>query len=257
MGILNVTPDSFSDGGKLASPTQIKKVATQMLKDGAKILDIGAEASGPNSVDVSVEEELKRIIPALKAILPIAKKYGAQISIDTYKSKVADMCLSLGANIINDITGCRGDKNMPRVIKKHNAKIVIMYSKDPTPRTTRTRKKYKDVIATISNFFEERLASLAASGVPRRNIILDPGMGAFVSGDPKYSFEILHRLSELKKFKLPILVGTSMKSMHPFPLEERRIPSVITALLAYQNGADILRVHHVKDHDLAFKTLAQ
>jgi dihydropteroate synthase len=254
MGILNITPDSFSDGGQLNSPNSIAQKAEQMIQEGASILDIGAESSGPGSTDVSLQRELDRLLPALEIIIPIAKKHKVQISIDTYKAAVADQALQLGADIINDITGLRGDPQMATIITKHNAKVVIMYSKDDTARTTKEAKEYNNVIATISKFLTTQIAYAKDKGIKPENIILDPGMGAFISSIPSYSYEILDRLQELKQLGCPLLVGTSLKSMHPFPLEERLIPSIATALQAAQNGADILRVHQVKEHKLALNT---
>lgn len=256
MGIINVTPDSFSDGGQFKSESDITIAASEMIKAGASILDIGGESTGPDSTDVSPEEELDRVIPALKAVISVAKTTQTLISIDTWKSEVAELCLQMGADMINDITGLRGDPKMAEVVAKHNAKVVIMYSKDPTARTTKEAKKYDNVMETIKDFFDERIQYTKEQGIPYDNIILDPGMGAFVSTDPKYSFEILERLDELKIYDLPILIGTSRKSMHPFPLEDRLIPSISTALLGAFNGANILRVHDVKEHQLAIKTFS-
>lgn len=254
MGILNITPDSFSDGGKLNSPETIAKAAEQMIQDGANILDIGAESSGPGSTDVGLQEELNRLIPALEIIIPLARKYNIQISIDTYKAEVADQALQMGADIINDITGLRGDSNMASTIAKHKAKVIIMYSKDPTARTTKQATEYQDVIATITEFLRNQINYAKTQGIQPENIILDPGMGAFISTISKYSYEILDRLQELKQLGYPLLVGTSLKSMHPFSLQDRLIPSIATALQAAQNGADILRVHQVKEHKLALST---
>ena len=254
MGILNITPDSFSDGGKLNSPESIAQAAKQMINDGATILDIGAESSGPGSTDVSLQEELNRVIPALEIIIPIAKKHNIQISIDTYKAEIANQTLQMGADIINDITGLRGDPNMAKIIAKHNAKVDIMYSKDPTARTTKEATKYNDVIATITQFLTKQIEYAKSQGIDPKNIIIDPGMGAFISTIPKYSYEILDRLQELKQLSFPLLVGTSLKSMHPFPLKDRLIPRIATALQAAQNGANILRVHQVKEHKLALST---
>ncbi len=251
MGILNVTPDSFSDGGELNTLEKIKSRAEQMVRDGATMLDIGGESSGPGSKDVSLEEELSRVIPALKVIIDL----GVPISIDTYKAEVAEKALALGATIINDVTGLRGDPNMAATIAKHNAKVVIMYSKDPSARTTSNSLDYPDVMATIKAFLIQKIQYAEEQGIKRSNIILDPGMGAFISADPKYSFEILDRLRELESFKLPILVGTSRKSMHAVPMEERLAPSVASAMIAASNGAQILRVHDVKEHAQALNSL--
>jgi dihydropteroate synthase len=257
MGILNLTPDSFSDGGQLNSIPQFLAKAEQMLIDGATILDIGAESSGPNSVDVSAEEEATRLFPYLKALAKLKSKYDFQISIDTYKSEIAAQALELKADIINDITALRGDKTMAQVLQNSDCKVVLMYSKDKSARTTKKAQTYSDVIETIINFFEERLTYCQKNKIKRERLILDPGMGAFVSALPEYSYEILERLQELKNhFQLPILIGTSLKSMHPFPLADRLIPSITTATLGAVAGADILRIHNVKEHKLALDTLS-
>lgn len=266
MGILNVTPDSFSDGGQFLGLSAAVKRAREMAAAGASIIDIGGEASGPGSVDVPLEEELRRVIPVIKALrkIVIARPLGRSnldrfaslamttprtncitISLDTCKAEVARQGIFAGADMINDITALRGDTEMARVIAEAGVPIILMYSKDPTPRTTRIKKRYRDVIKTVSNFFEERIEFAIKQGIKRSQIILDPGMGAFVSGDPKYSFEILRRLRELKKFKLPILVGVSRKSFLPGETALRDVPTFISNLVAAKNGADILRVHNV------------
>jgi len=248
MGILNLTPDSFSDGGQFNTLESAYQQAEKLIQEGASIIDLGAESSGPNSTQVSLAEEEARLIPVLKKILPLAQKHQVQISVDTYKSQIADQALNLGVDIINDVTGLRGDPLMAQVIAKHNAKIIIMYSKDSSARTTLEATQYTDVIQTIKEFFDQQIDYATQVGIPYQNIILDPGMGAFISTNPQYSFEILDRLQELQIYDLPILIGTSMKSMHQVPLKDRLAPSIESALLAYQNGASILRVHHIKPH---------
>jgi dihydropteroate synthase len=257
MGILNLTPDSFSDGGQIQNPQDFLQKAEKLLIEGATILDLGAEASGPNSIDISAETELNRLKPYLAELQKLKTNHRFRISIDTYKSSVAGYCLQNGANIINDITALRQDPQLAQVVAKHNCPVILMYSKDNTPRTTKTATTYKDIIETLIEFFEERISYAESQGISRSNIILDPGMGAFVSTIADYSYEILERLQELKQhFNLPILVGTSKKSMHNFPLEERLIPSIITATLGAVNGADFLRVHNVKEHKQALQTLS-
>jgi dihydropteroate synthase len=257
MGVINLTPDSFSDGGKIINAAQFLCQAEKLLQEGATILDLGAESSGPNSIDVSENQELERILPYLESIKKLRSKYDFKLSVDTCKASVAKAALEFGADIINDITGLRYDHSMAQVLQASDCQIILMYSKDPTPRTSKTATTYNDVIKTIIEFFEERIQFCKNNNIATSRIILDPGMGAFISTIPDYSYEIIERLSELKDhFKLPILVGTSLKSMHPFPLEERLIPSVTTSTLAALNGADILRVHQVKEHYQAIKTLS-
>lgn len=244
MGILNVTPDSFSDGGDLCSVADVVRKAKQMVKDGADILDIGGESTGPGSVEVPLEEELRRVIPAIKAVRKVLPK--VWISVDTWKAEVAERAIRAGADLINDVTALRGDRNMLNVVLKNKVPICLMYSKDPSARTTLSSVEYKDVMKTIKKFLKERLKF--AGDV---QAIIDPGMGGFVSMNPEYSYEILERLGELKEFGCPILVGTSRKSflMARFgnkPPKERLEGSLITALQAAINGAHILRTHDVK-----------
>lgn len=257
MGILNVTPDSFSDGGELFTSGRVntKKALAQakkMIQEGADIIDVGGESSGPGSKDVSLKDELARVIPV---ILAIHKKFPRiMISIDTYKAEVARQAISAGAKMVNDVTALRGDKEMARVVAKNKVQVILMYSKDPSARTTREPKQYKDVIKTINDFLKRRIKYAVTKGIRRSQIIIDPGMGAFISSDPKYSYEILSRLREFHKLRLPILLGASRKSFLPGSLSQRTMPSVIAHMIAIQNGADIIRVHDVKEHAQALKS---
>ncbi len=246
MGVLNVTPDSFSDGGKFNSTAAAVRQARRMLKDGAKLIDVGGESTGPTSIDVSEAEELRRTIPIIKKLAQIKPK--PYISIDTYKAEVARQAIAAGARMVNDVTALRGDLNIAEVIARSGVKVVLMYSKDPTARTTRTKKQYKDVIKTVKEFLLERVAYALSKGIKKEQIILDPGMGAFVSGDPQYSFEILRRLGELKKLGFPLLVGASRKGFLPGNVNERLVPTLLAHMVAAKNGADIIRVHDVVAH---------
>lgn len=243
MGILNMTPDSFSDGAKFNNLSKALKRIKEMEQEGADIIDIGGESTGPNSKDVSLEEERKRVIPILKEALKITK---LPISIDTYKSEIAEECLSLGASIINDVTALRGDKNMGKIIAKYKVPLIIMYSKDPTARTTQTEKKYKNVIETIKKFLKQQIRIAKKSGIKDSQIIIDPGMGNFISKIPKYSFEILNNLNKLKILKKPICIGASRKSFLGGKMEERDIKGEMVSAIAYLNGASIIRTHDVK-----------
>ncbi len=258
MAVLNVTPDSFSqrdaslsDGGELftnnlVDKDKIEQAIEQYIVDGADWIDIGAESTGPTSKDVSLEEELARLTPVFELIRE--KKFTDRIkfSIDTWKSEVVKMAIESGISMVNDVTALRGDSKMASLIAKFGVMSTIMYAKDSTPRTARELTQYDDVMKTIVQFFQERIAYAESQGVKREQLILDPGMGAFVSGDPKYSFEVLNRLGELKIFGLPILIGTSRKSFIPGKLEERLEGSLASANVAYLNGAEILRMHDVK-----------
>lgn len=242
MGILNLTPDSFSDGGKFNNLESALKRVKEIEKEGADILDIGGESSGPNSKNVSLEEELNRVIPVLKKIRNHIK---IPISVDTYKSKVARQALEEGADIINDITALRGDPKMAKVIASYKCPVILMYSKDKTARTTIKNKKYSDVIQTIKKFLQERISYAKKQGI--NQIIIDPGMGHFVSAIPKYSFEIISRLKEVKSINYPILIGISRKSFLGGQLKDRDEKALPLSTIAYLNGASIIRTHNIKE----------
>lgn len=250
MGILNVTPDSFSDGGKYFTPKRALKRALEMENEGADIIDIGGESTGPNSKDVTIEEELRRVIPVIKLIRKHTK---LPISIDTYKSEVAQKSLEAGANIINDVTGLRGDKNMAKVAAKYKCKIIIMFSKDATQRTTIKTRHYKNVVLEIKKFLKKQIGYAKRSGIKNDNIIIDPGMGNFISKIPGYSFEIIAKLHELKKLGFPILVGMSHKSFLGGTTAEREKKALSLSAIAYINGASIIRTHDVKNTRLCLQ----
>lgn len=263
MGILNTTPDSFSDGGTFYKNNtlhidHVVKKALEMIDEGADIIDIGGESTGPASQNVSLPEELKRVIPVIKALRQAIKTNGrlkkTLISVDTYKAEVARQALEAGADIINDVTAFRGDANMAKTVAKYGVPIVIMYSKDPTARTTKQKTKYKNVIKTVKKFLEERISYGISQGIKAEQFIIDPGMGAFVSGYPKYSLEILSRLKEFTPFHLPLLIGASRKGFIGEVLEEKNKPlkiserlegSLACAAVAVMNGANIIRTHDV------------
>lgn len=243
MGVLNVTPNSFSDGGRFKEQggvDDVVGVALEMLVDGAEILDIGGESTGPGSTDVAVEEELARVIPVIERIRAAAPD--AVLSIDTWKSEVAEAALRAGANWVNDVTAGRGDERIFEVAARHGAPMVLMYSKQNSPRTDRELVQYEDVMKTVKDFLRARVAAARAAGV--KEIIIDPGMGAFVSGDPAYSFEIIERIEELRELGCPILVGTSRKGF----LGEDRLGMTLWTTLQLAGRVDYLRVHDVLEN---------
>ena len=248
MGVLNVTPDSFSDGGMYSDPAAAIEKVLRMAKEGADIIDIGGESTGPGSSDVTLEDELERIMPGIRGIWGKVKCW---ISVDTYKAGVAERVLDAGVDMINNVTALRGDKKMTDVLAKYNVPVVIMYSKDSSPRTTRKNVRYDDVISTVKSFLEERVSYGESMGINPERFIVDPGMGAFVSGDPVYSLRILKFLREFKDLRLPVLVGPSRKSfigeVLGLPVEERLEGTLAACAVAVQNGASILRVHDVKE----------
>ncbi len=248
MGILNVTPDSFSDGGKFNLENRAIEHFEEMVKQGADIIDIGGESTGPGSQDVPVEEELRRVIPILKKVRKISNIW---ICVDTYKAEVAKRALEAGADMINDVLAFRGDAKMVDIVKESDVPVVLMYSKDLTGRTTGKDKNYEDVVEYIKNFLEERILFAEQNGINKEKIIVDPGQGAFVSGDPKYSLQILNRLEEFKSLGSPILIGSSRKSVIGqtlnLPLHQRLEGSLACAAVAIINGASIIRAHDVKE----------
>ncbi len=247
MGVLNVTPDSFSDGGKYFSVEKAVEAGLRMVKEGADILDVGGESTRPGSENVTVEEELARVLPVVTAL---KKETRVQISVDTYKAKVADEVLKLGVEMINDVTALRGDHEMISTLAKFSNKILIMFSKDSTPRTTDRVCHYDDVISTILGFLGERIDVGVARGIARERFLVDPGMGAFVSSDPQYSLEILRRLEELRVLELPLVIGASRKGfigkVLDVPVDERLEGGLACAAWATAHGAQIIRTHDVQ-----------
>lgn len=236
MGILNVTPDSFSDGGRFERE-DVVEVARQMLKDGAAILDVGGESTGPGSEDVSLEVELQRVVPAIRRIKAALPE--AVISVDTWKSEVAETAVLAGAEMINDVTAGRGDERIFEVAARYGVPLVLMYSKDNGPRTSREALQYDDVVAVVKHFLRERLELARTYGV--REVILDPGMGAFVSSVPDYSWELIERVEEFYDLGCPLLVGASRKSF----LGEDRLGGTLLVSEMLRGRVDYLRVHDV------------
>jgi len=246
MGILNVTPDSFSDGGKYLKVDLAVKRALEMVEQGADIIDIGGESTGPGSKDVSADNELERVIPVFEKL---RGETDAILSVDTYKSTVALHAFKVGADMVNDVTALRADDKMAHIVAQHNKPVVLMYSKDDTPRTCREAVQYEDVVETIKGFLAERIEYAENEGVKRENIIVDPGMGAFISTDEKYSLQILKKLKQFEDFGLPILIGPSRKSfigqVLDLPLDRRIEGGLASCTVSLMNGASILRVHDV------------
>jgi dihydropteroate synthase len=245
MGVVNVTPDSFSDGDAFYKEADAEKQIQKLIKDGADIIDIGGESTGPKSPDVSLEDEMKRVKPVIDFIVKNKLYKKAQFSIDTYKAPIAKYALENEFTMVNDVTALRGDPGMIDVLVEHQPKVILMYSKDPTPRTTTDNTQYADIVATIKSFLIGQIVALLDAGFPEENIILDPGMGMFVSSDPKYSFEIIDRLPELKQMGYPVCIGISRKSFLGGKLKEREEPSAEWSVRAIKNGADIIRTHNV------------
>ena len=256
MGVLNVTPDSFSDGGAFLDPEKAGARAEEMMHDGADFLDVGAESTAPNAPEVSAKEEWERLAPVLQTF----REKNIPFSVDTYKAEVARRALKMGAQMINDVTALRGDPEMAQVLAEFpQAFLCLMYSKDSSARTTLQDLGEENIGAKIYAFFEERLAAAQKYGIANERIMLDPGMGAFLSTDPEKSFTVLKNLQQFQDLGCPILIGTSRKgflktvSGRAEP-KDRVIASVVSALLAIQNGARIVRVHDVKEMKEALNT---
>ncbi|MDO8644539.1 MAG: dihydropteroate synthase [bacterium] len=243
MGILNVTPDSFSDGGRFNDPRNALKRIEEMRLAGADIIDIGAESTFGPEAQVTAEEEWERLEPVLKKV-DLHKIF---VSLDTTKAEVAEKGLRLGVSMINDVTSLRADPTMKKVLLRYTPYVCLMYSRNETAYATRTNYQYEDVIKTIAMFLKEKTDSLIQDGFPAKKIVIDPGLGFFLSSDPQVSWEVLERLSELKKLSFPILVGPSMKSFLGGEIQQRLPKSLEAARMAVKNGASILRVHHLAE----------
>ncbi len=252
MGILNVTPDSFYDGGKYYEIEDALNRARKMISDGADIIDIGGESTRPNSSYVSAGDEIKRIVPIIKAL---SKETQIPISIDTYKADVADKAIRAGAQIINDISGLQADKEMVRVAAANNTPIIIMHIKG-RPHDFPKDPVYVELIPEIISFLERRIEYSIKSGIAHDKIIIDPGIG-FGKG-AKHNLEILRQLNKFKCLNLPIMIGTSRKSFIGKILElsgdndinendSRLIGTLVTLVIAVSKGANIVRVHDVKE----------
>jgi dihydropteroate synthase len=240
MGILNITPDSFSDGGRFLDPSAALTQARRMIEDGADLIDVGAESTRPygNAVPVSADDEIER----LKPILPSVIKLGCPVSIDTMKPQVASYALDLGACVVNDVWGLQRDPQMAAVVARHDVPVIVMHNREqPDPAI--------DILADIESFFSRTLAIAERAGIKRNNIVLDPGIG--FGKTPEQSIQTIARLDELKTFGLPLLVGLSRKrfisSIVRSEPGDRLGCSIAGNLFAAMNGADIVRTHDVRE----------
>jgi len=242
VGILNVTPDSFSDGGKFCKTDDAVKQAGELIEEGADIIDIGGESSRPGSISIGSDEELKRVIPVIREV---KKRFKISLSIDTYKSAVASAAIDEGVDIVNDITGLTYDGiKMADVVSQKKVKLVIMHIKG-MPENMQENPVYEDVIAEINRFLKKQVELAVSRGIDRKNIIIDPGIG--FGKTVRHNLLIINKLAEFKKMKLPVMVGPSRKSFIGALLDRdvtQRLEGTIAAcLVSAQNGADYLRVH--------------
>lgn len=250
MGVLNVTPDSFSDGGEFFDAKRAVEHALAMQRDGADIIDIGAESTRPGSSEIPAAEELRRLLPVLQAL---RGKLKIPISVDTRKSGIAEIALGAGAEIINDISGLRHDPELARVVAKHGAALVLMHMRG-TPLTMQKGPFARDVIKDVVGGLQQSIAAARKFGVRRSQIAIDPGIGFGKTYAQNY--ELLAKLSEVAKLGYPLLVGTSRKGFlgatlarkgRPAPIEERLFATAATVAASILNGAHIVRVHDAKE----------
>lgn len=243
MGILNITPDSFSDGGLLIHPEKVEQQVEQMLEDGVDILDVGGESTRPFADPVSESEELARVIPVIKRIRQMTDK---PVSIDTTKAAVAEKALEAGANIVNDISALRHDPEMLRVAKQYSGPLVIMHMQG-TPRTMQVEPRYDDVVQDIIDFFQERIAWLTENGISRERVVIDPGIG--FGKTVEHNLTILNSIERFKDAGCPVLIGHSRKSfigkILDLEVDQRDCATAIISFACTRAGADILRVHDV------------
>lgn len=245
MGILNVTPNSFSDGGCYFTLPDALQQAHQMAEEGADIIDVGGESTRPGSQPVPLEEEIKRIIPVMERLV---KEMNIPISVDTYKAEVAKRALDLGAGMINDVTALRGDQSLGRVVAQYKVPLILMHMQG-TPRDMQANPHYESLISEIILFLGQAMERARQAGVEEKNILIDPGIG-FGKKTP-HNLEIIKRLREFQALGRPMVIGTSRKSVIGdvlnLPVEDRLEGTAATVACAVLNGAHILRVHDVKE----------
>ncbi|HET7455887.1 MAG TPA: dihydropteroate synthase [Solirubrobacterales bacterium] len=244
MGVVNVTPDSFSDGGLYLDPEQAIAHGLQLIEDGAEILDVGGESTRPGAEPVGAEEELRRVIPVIHGLVAA----DCHVSVDTSKAVVAAAALEAGAEIVNDVTALRGDPEMASLCAERGATVVLMHMLGE-PRTMQEDPRYDDVVAEVKAFLAERLEAAVAAGIDEERVWLDPGIGFGKTG--AHNMELLRRLGELRELGRPLVIGTSRKSfigkVDGSPADDRLGGSIASSILAAAEGADVLRVHDVAE----------
>jgi dihydropteroate synthase len=253
MGVVNVTPDSFSDGGVHLEPRAAIAAAKRMLDDGAAIVDVGGESTRPGAAGVSAAEELQRVLPVLEGL------EGMPVSIDTSKSEVARRALELGAELVNDVTALRGDPELAGLVAESGAYLCLMHMQGE-PRTMQADPTYEDVAGEVAAFLEERLGFAVEAGISEERICLDPGIG--FGKTVAQNFELLRRLDVVTALGRPVLVGFSRKSSlgrilgNPAATTGPLSASLAAAVTAYERGATIIRAHDVLEHVEALKVAA-
>jgi dihydropteroate synthase len=245
MGIVNVTPDSFSDGGVNLDPDTAAATARRLVAEGAAIVDVGGESTRPGSAGVALDEELRRVVPVLERL------GGVPVSIDTAKAEVARRAVELGAELVNDVTALRGDPELAGVVAATDAYLCLMHMQGE-PRTMQADPRYDDVVSEVAAFLDERLRFAVDAGIPEERICLDPGIG--FGKTLEHNFQLLRRLHVLVGLGRPVVVGLSRKRSlgrllgDPDATTGSTAASVGAAVAAYERGATILRVHDVREH---------
>lgn len=243
MGILNVTPDSFSDGGRFTSGEAVARQVEQMLAAGVDIVDVGGESTRPFAEPVSESEELARVLPVIEHIRKISK---VPVSIDTTKAEVARQALAAGATMVNDISALRHDPEMVEVVRSYKGPIIIMHMQG-TPGDMQVDPRYRDVVEEICAFFLERTGWMEEQGIGKDRIVIDPGIG--FGKTLEHNLDILRNVNTFKQLGFPVLIGHSRKSflekLLGLPVEERDCPSAVISALCTRQDVDILRVHDV------------
>jgi dihydropteroate synthase len=253
MGVLNITPDSFSDGGRYTSVKKACQRALEIQSQGADIIDIGGESTRPGALPVSIGDELKRVIPVIKAI---RKKLGIPISIDTTKFEVAREAFRHGACILNDISGLQADKRLAGLCAKNHAAVIIMHKKG-SPCNMQKNPAYKDLLKEITAYLRQGIRTALSEGIGKNSIVIDPGIG--FGKNLKHNLTIIKNIGYFKKTGFPVLIGLSRKSflgsMTALCVQERIIPTIAANAITLYNGADILRVHDVREAIITLKTV--
>jgi dihydropteroate synthase len=249
MGVVNVTPDSFSDGGLYLDAAAAVERVGEMAREGARIVDVGGESTRPGSLGITVDEELRRILPVLEGV--IGSDASVPLSVDTSKAEVARRALELGAVMVNDVTALRGDAALADVVAEHGAFLCLMHMLGE-PRTMQESPRYEDVVSEVAAFLEERLSFAVRAGVPEARVCLDPGIG--FGKTTRHNIELLLGLRTIAALGRPVLVGVSRKRFlaritgDDVGIVGPLSASVAVAVLAYERGAAIIRAHDVREH---------
>ena len=245
MGVLNLTPDSFSDGGLFSNPDKALSQGLKMINEGAHIVDIGGESTRPGSNPVSIDKELDRTIPIIEKIRSISN---CVISIDSYKSKIVEAALNAGANIVNDTSGLTFDHKMSELVAKKNAPLILMHIKGK-PKSMQQNPNYNNLINEILSFFKKQISAAQSAGIDTSKIILDPGLG--FGKKIEHNFEIIRKLPQICAMGFPVLVGPSRKSFIGetlnLPINQRIEGTMASITASIMNGARIVRVHDVEE----------